>query len=276
MPRLPKYLLRSRIKRSTPGVFHENLTIEHTWNWVNGEIVVYKPIKWVPYVHEIQLIPKNALDVEIDRSSTTVKETELYGMADFSISADAGLSYKALAVNVTAKAETRIKVTLDTTETKTRREKGTLGSTPVYEVTVGMMLQVQELGERQLVNNDIWEDSVVVPPNLGIDQPRRFLHWHGSESWGDIHISSDDLANVKGLQFHDGHLFIQTLPVQNENHQISDVHVALSYSGWNDWYAYIHGEMVNQTKECEYLAWPAWTPAATFMPLEGEVVKPTK
>jgi hypothetical protein len=125
------------------------------------------------------------------------------------------------------------------------------------------MLRVEEFYTH---NIKVWVDGREKGDSLG---------WHGGPSWSDIHIPSRALSRVGGLQFskitmtgggHSTGLYVQTLPVFNENKELKDVHIALSNVGWTDWYAYVAGKK-GKSSGRQLLAYPNYHPSTTLMPI---------
>ena len=71
---------------------------------------------------------------------------------------------------------------------------------------------------------------------------------------------------MSGTGYSDG-LYIQTLPVFDENKVFKDMHVALSNVDWGDWYAYTVRKKGKSLRGRQLLAYPRYNPSATLMPL---------
>ncbi|WKT54451.1 hypothetical protein QSH57_005035 [Fusarium oxysporum f. sp. vasinfectum] len=71
---------------------------------------------------------------------------------------------------------------------------------------------------------------------------------------------------------HSSGLYIQTLPVFDENKELKDLHIALSNVGWVDWYAYVAGKK-GPSSGRQLLAYPNYRPSTTLMPLNKTPAK---
>ncbi|KXG48986.1 uncharacterized protein PGRI_028560 [Penicillium griseofulvum] len=287
LPDVPQFILHPNMdhtKKKAPFRSVFPYIHEHEPKWINGDIVVYRPIRWVPYVMLIQFYPKSELTTTIKVQTTNVLEKELYGKASFSVEASAALSYKDMALGFKATGEGHVTVTRNIKELKDLTEEGSF-KYAVNELGIGMMMEVEEVARYEFRNDDIWEDFY---EEEGVPDGTE-LHWGGDETWEKIHIRSNELNLVKQLQVVDGDLYIQMLPLPSDDkREIADMYVALSFKyketwrrnvtgckkAWEDWYAYIHGTFHSKvSKQNTYLAWPAWKPISTFRAVEP--VKPT-
>ncbi|KAJ9425867.1 hypothetical protein QL093DRAFT_2575451 [Fusarium oxysporum] len=238
------------------------------WN-VTGDIVVYKPIEWVPSVARIRDFPKNSIVTNIEKERVETTTTKLYAKAEFALEVSAGGNYMGIKAEAKAKTETGVEFEKEVRNKDTYTQKGVVGDVALVEVAVGLMLRVEEIYTH---NIKVWVDGREKGDSLG---------WHGGPSWNDIHIPSRSLSRVGGLQFskitmtgggHSAGLYVQTLPVFDENKELKDLHIALSNVGWTDWYAYVAGKK-GRSSGRQLLAYPNYRPSTTLMPLNKTPAK---
>ncbi|EGU86517.1 hypothetical protein FOQG_12853 [Fusarium oxysporum f. sp. raphani 54005] len=263
LPDLPAYYILPRLDSTWGG------TAGGGWWNVTGDIVVYKPIEWVPSVARIRDFPKNSIVTNIEKERVETTTTKLYAKAEFALEVSAGGNYMGIKAEAKAKTETGVEFEKEVRNKDTYTQKGVVGDVALVEVAVGLMLRVEEIYTH---NIKVWVDGREKGDSLG---------WHGGPSWNDIHIPSRSLSRVGGLQFskitmtgggHSAGLYVQTLPVFDEKKELKDLHIALSNVGWTDWYAYVAGKK-GRSSGRQLLAYPNYRPSTTLMPLNKTPAK---
>lgn len=269
-PPLPAYLISQELKPGRGDQNYQFPTSVHWWRYITGDIVVYRPIEWVPIVSEVARFPKSKLSKELSRVTTTTTTSKIYGRATMSMEVSAGANFKGMMVEAKATAETEVEASLQKEEIEKLIESGKLGDETIFEVAVGMLLKVEEVCKYSFPLEDLWaEDTITttIPPAWPLVARSGNLHWGGSQTWGELLIPPSNFDDVKGFQFQSGSLWTQVLPLLNEKHEIKDMHIALSNSGWVNWYAYLNGE-IHESHDRKTMPWIAWKPLSTFMTIK--------
>ncbi|QPC76892.1 hypothetical protein HYE68_007644 [Fusarium pseudograminearum] len=261
MPSLPAYITIPHLYSKLGGKSgKEKQNAEYYF--IEGHMVVYRPIEWVPSVMLIKTIPKNTIITTIKRKEVVDTKLTIYAGAKLSIELSAGASGMGMAATATATSEVGIDFEKNSTTKETWAQEGQVGTTALNELAMGMMLRVEEVYRRSI---NVWVDGRKKGDSMG---------WSGGPGWNQIHVPDKSLRSVQGLQFHNirtpgggstQHLYIQTLPVFDKEKKLKDLHIALSNSGWEDWYAYVVGEK-GESQGTDLLAYPGFRPSITLMP----------
>lgn len=77
MPKLPKFLIRPRLDSTWASG-------NHGWCNITGDMVVYKPKKWVPNTSRTKTYPRSAIETALKETTTTTTTTKLYAGAEAS------------------------------------------------------------------------------------------------------------------------------------------------------------------------------------------------
>ncbi|KAG0605689.1 hypothetical protein M758_9G080300 [Ceratodon purpureus] len=233
MQQIPEYLIVPRLHSAWNS--SRSAQLGGSWWDITGEVVVYKPEQWIPIVKELSTIPYSTMQVEFQKTTTTVQTSEIYGSftASFTLSAGGGIH----GVRAEVSASTELKASYRTTSEVKQEitEKARLGNIAVKEVAMGMQLQVSRVSERSV--------------HLYLSDKRKgdSLTWPGPETWDELRVKSVDLRDVEALQYHPitmtgpGHsssLFLQVLPAFDSHKKLTNLHLAVSCEGWVDWYTY--------------------------------------
>lgn len=265
LPDLPGYFIVPRL-HSSWGDYYRQGTARGWWN-IEGEMVVYKPIEWVPSVARIKDYPKNSIITSIKKEEMEDVTTKLYAQVDLSLEITAGGNYMGMKAEAKTKAESSVSRDLIRKETSTIVQEGKVGDKPLVEVAVGLMLRVEEVYTHDLA---LWIDDRHAEDSMG---------WSGGPGWNDIHVADKLFRHVTGLQFsnisttgegHSSSLNIQALPVFNKDgsNPVQHLHLALSCAGWGDWYAYTQGRQgPSNTNSRKLMIYPRYSPATTLMSL---------
>ncbi|KAG0227717.1 hypothetical protein BGW41_003706 [Actinomortierella wolfii] len=264
MGKLPEYIFVPRLNSEWNPARSDSTS--RSWWRITGEVVAYRPLEWVPIVHDRNTIPFSQFEEKYKGTTVTVEAKEIYGHIDASVSMSVGGNWKAI------KAEVSLSSSLEVTFRKTAETKqiiereGTIGNVAIKEIVFGLSLRMQR----------VYEHSVNL--HLNDEAKKDSLTWDGSSKWEDLHIPSKALTDVAFLQYHpiimtgSGHsssLFLQALPVFNAERRLENLHVVVSCSGWADWYLYDEGTKTsydNGTGRTETLPVPGRKPLVTFIP----------
>lgn len=170
-------------------------------------------------------------------------------------------------VEAKAKVETTVTAQRDYVKVSELKTEGKLGDRVVHEVWVSMLLEVEEVYSHNLT---FWVDWVGNKHNIG---------WTGGPGWDDIWIANESLRYMDGLKFnpiqmsgsgHSDSIYLVTLPVfkgKGNDKEIDKLHIALSCSGWVDWYAYLTGEE-GPSHRTQLMAWPAYDVTPTLVAIK--------
>jgi hypothetical protein len=233
-------------------------------------MVVYRPIEWVPIISCTKTFPRNTITQEFKREKTTTTTSKLYGKVESELEISGGANYMGMKVEAKLRAEASVQASMESNDVDKIITQGKLGDKVVKEVWVGMLIRVEEVFNH---NVRVWIDNRGKGDSLG---------WSGGPGWNEILVPSRTLARVEGLQFSkiamsgtgfSSSLYVQALPVLDEKGEFKDLHLALSNTGWQDWYAYVVGGKSRPSGR-ELLAWPAWEYAATLMVMDEKDGKP--
>lgn len=214
------------------------------------------------HVTELSRNPKSRFKTESFQETTTITRKDIYGHVGtiFQLSADP--NYMGMKVEATIDANARAELRKSKENIKKIRQTGELGDKPVSEVVLGMLIRVEE----------VYSHSIRLEmDNRGTSKS---LHWTAEQDWSQVEVPHQHLSEVKGLQFPPvvpmsgdsqvTKLWIQTLPVLDKHHEICDLHIAVSSTGWSNWYAYTEAHR-GTSKGREIVAWPAHQPAMAFI-----------
>lgn len=260
LPDLPAYYISPRLDSTWEGYYKQGTA--RGWWRVTGDIVVYKPLEWVPSIARIRDFPKNSIITEIERERVETTTSRLYAKAEFALEISGGGNYMGMKAEAKATAETGVNFEREIKNVDKYTQKGQVGAEPLVEVAVGLMLRVEEIYTHTI---NIWVDDRGAQDSMG---------WSGGPGWNDIYIPQRALSRVGGLQFsnigmsgtgYSKGLWIQTLPVFDDKKELKDVHLALSNNGWTNWYAYTVGKKEKSSGR-QLLAYPNYNPSTTLMP----------
>lgn len=258
MPNLPKFLIRPRLNSKWGG--------DSWWN-ITGDVVVYRPKKWVPNISRTKTYPRSAIETALTETTTTTTTTKLYAGAEASLEVSTGASFWGMKVEAKAKVETTISAQRDYVKVSELKTEGKLGDRVVHELWVSMLLEVEEVYSHDL---KFWVENTGGKHNIG---------WSGGPAWENIWIANESLRYMDGLKFHpiqmsgSGHsdsIHLVTLPVfkgKGNDKDIDKLHVALSCNDWVDWYAYVTGEE-GPSHRTQLMAWPAFSATPTLVAIE--------
>ncbi|KAF0635461.1 hypothetical protein FPSE5266_01994 [Fusarium pseudograminearum] len=155
MPSLPGYFTVPDLYHKWGGKYGRDKG-SSDWYYIEGDMVVYRPIEWVPSVVRIKTIPKNELQTTITKEEVVDTTIKLYARADLSIELSAGGSGLGMAAKATATAEIGAEFETKSSKTDIRKQEGKLGGTAMNELAVGMLLKVEEVYRRSIY---VWVDD---------------------------------------------------------------------------------------------------------------------
>ncbi|KAF5229660.1 hypothetical protein FAUST_10297 [Fusarium austroamericanum] len=261
MPSLPGYFTIPDLHSKHGGKSGKEKSYADYY-FIEGAMVVYRPIEWVPSVVRIKTIPKNNIITTIKKEEVVDTRAKLYARAELSIELSAGGSGLGMAATATATSEIGVDFEKNTTKTETWTQEGQVGTKALNELAVGMLLKVEEVYRHSI---NVWVDGRKKGDSMG---------WSGGPGWNQIHVPETSLRSVRKLQFYNmrtsgvggtQHLYIQTLPIFDKEKKLKDLHIALSNGGWEDWYAYVVGKK-GESQGTKLLAYPGYQPSVTLMP----------
>ncbi|KAF9979684.1 hypothetical protein BGZ75_009343, partial [Mortierella antarctica] len=182
--KLPEYIIAPRLhsahdaSRSFSGMEETRLMSE-----VTGEVVVYQPLEWIPFVHARKTIPHNLFQTEFERVETTIKKSEIYGSFEASFTMSAGGGWKSM------KAEASAGATFEANyrESKEFKEEikttGKHGEVVVKEIVMGMSLRVKRVYEHSVNLRFGWKivDPIGKAFNFEKAELETILTWDGLE-----------------------------------------------------------------------------------------------
>lgn len=214
----------------------------------------------------MRTIPCSHLEMEFEKTTTTIQTSEIYGKFETSFTLSIGGGWKGIKAELssTTSIEASYKTSFEAKETII--QKGKVGDVVVKEVVMGMSLRVERVYERGVhvyLNGEEKSDS---------------LTWDGPDSWNDCWVAASALRDVKALQFHPismtgtgyrSGLFLQVLPAFNADKKLTDLHLVMSCSGWTDWYTYTGGSKTIDGGRVETLPMPDNSkPLVTFIAID--------
>ncbi|KAF9978893.1 hypothetical protein BGZ75_009889, partial [Mortierella antarctica] len=88
---LPEYLITPRLH----SFWNHNCPKGFWWD-ITGEVIVYKPIAWVPFVRKISTIPYTEIPTWVTTMTTNIRVSELYGSYEASFKLGAGIGIEGL------------------------------------------------------------------------------------------------------------------------------------------------------------------------------------
>lgn len=261
LPQLPRFLVSPNLHSNWGGTYEH--TPEQSWYAVNGNVVVYKPVEWVASVIRVKEWPAGA---ELER----VPAEEMEGPV-LSVYGPAELALEIPDVGACLRARARIKEEVvlgdDLGDLQRTVADGVVGDEETVdaggvELVLGLMLRVEEVYAHAIP--ELWLDERCLGESLS---------WPGGPGWDEIHVPNWALANVAGVKFsgikmvgegHSDSLWLTALPVFDGD-EVTDLHIALSCEGWNDWYAYVVGDKGGSGGD-KLTAYPQFRPRLAVMP----------
>lgn len=229
--------------------------------YITGEVVVYKPLAWVPIVRERVTIPKSHFETEYEKKKTTIQTSELYGKGEACFTMSIGGGWRGLKLELSSTVSVEADYRKSTEVKEEITQKGKIGDVVIKEVVMGMCLRMERVYENSvhLYLNDKGRDNSLI--------------WRDCESSSQADPS--ELIYVGPLQFHPismtgtGHsssLYLQTLPVFSAEKNLLYLHLLLSCKGWTSWYTYNGGTVRYNSGWVETLPLPDdKPPSVTFI-----------
>jgi hypothetical protein len=270
---LPKYLIWPRLS-SHPRV-------GKGWD-IQGEMVVYEPIEWIPIATIVQTHPRSVFEREYFNESVSTTSSEIYGKLATELHASASGDLGGVKVEAKLSAEFKIEKKINSENTVKITTKGVLGKKVVNEVWLTMSLKVKPVysrrirlwnnnikGKHQIMwDNDFWASYL---PVALASQPSLPLAAQPYLALATLTVSNRTLDRVKDLQFSNiamsgdgasGNIRFQVLPVLDEDSkELKDLHIAFSNVGDETWFVYNPKDSYGiELEEPEIVAWPDWEP----------------
>lgn len=262
MPRLPQFMVHHRLTKECNG---------EEWTTVRGEIVVSKPIEWVPVVAVFDKYAKSMAKTTITRDTKTASTTKLFGKASGFAKLNTEAGGTLWGVKVEFESELKIEGKASHSYKLEAREKQKVewktGDEAMWEVAVTMMLKIE----------DVYTHSIEVRVKNHSAGRNTTLTWDGPGTWSDFYVPNWQVQNVKvDFEFHPVYargtgypesLYILPLPVLSEDKKsIKALHVLMSNKGWVHYHAYTSGKQQAPTGLREqYIAWPGCEPIFTLL-----------